>query len=109
MLAATRKSETKLRKAEENMEKENNTDESDFSENEMPDLSSLNPFEFEQETNIGEINSSCIDDKEEDTEYKVKRIGNSEWCECSKHCKPMKAYTESLCCQERNNTPERCF
>ena len=27
-----------------NMEKENNSDESDFSENEMPDLNSLKPF-----------------------------------------------------------------
>ena len=29
------------------MEKENNTDESDFSENEMPDLNCLEPLEFE--------------------------------------------------------------
>ena len=29
------------------MEKESNTDESDFSENEIPDLNSLRPFEFE--------------------------------------------------------------
>ena len=40
------------------MEKENNTDESDFSENEIPDLNSLKPFEFEPKTNIGDINSS---------------------------------------------------
>ena len=40
----TRKNETKLRKTEKNMEKENNSDESDFSENEMPDLNSLKPF-----------------------------------------------------------------
>ena len=32
------------------MEKENNTDESDFSENEIPDWNSLNPFEFERKT-----------------------------------------------------------
>ena len=93
MLAATRKSETKLRQTEENMEKENNND--DFSENEIPDLNSLKPFEFEPKTNIGDIISSSIDDKEEDTEYKVKRTGNSEWCECSG--------------QERNNIPEWCF
>ena len=109
MLAATRKSETKLRKAEENMEKENNTDESDFSENELPDLNSLKPFELEPKTNIGDINSSSIDDKEEVIEYKVKRIGNSEWCECIKQCKPKKTYTESVCCQERNSIPDRCF
>ena len=40
------------------MEKENNTDESDFSENEIPDLNSLKPFKFEPKTNIGDINSS---------------------------------------------------
>ena len=40
------------------MEKENNIDESDLSENEIPDLNSLKPFEFEPKTNIGDINSS---------------------------------------------------
>ena len=65
------------------MEKENNTDESDFSENEIPDLNSLEPFEFEAKTNIGYINSSNSDDEEESAEYKVKRISNSEWCERS--------------------------
>ena len=40
------------------MEKENNSDESDFSENEIPDLNSLKPFEFKPKTNIGYINSS---------------------------------------------------
>ena len=43
------------------MEKENNTNESDFSENETPDLHSLKPFEFELTTNIGDINSSSSD------------------------------------------------
>ena len=65
------------------MEKENNTDESDFSENEMPDLNCLEPFEFEPKTNIGDVNSSSSDDEEEGAEYKVKRISNNEWCECS--------------------------
>ena len=40
------------------MEKENNTDESNFSENEIPDLNSLKAFEFEPKANIGDINSS---------------------------------------------------
>ena len=34
------------------MEKENNSDESDFSENEILDLNPLKPFEFEPKTNI---------------------------------------------------------
>ena len=61
------------------MEKENNSNESDFSENEIPDLNSLKPFEFEPKTNIRDINSSGSDEEE----YKVKRVGNSEWCDCS--------------------------
>ena len=65
------------------MEKENNSNESDFSENEIPDLNSLKPFEFGPKTNIEDINSSSSDDEEESAEYKVKRISNSEWCECS--------------------------
>ena len=39
------------------MEKENNIDESDFSEKEIPDLNSLKPFKFEPKTNVGDINS----------------------------------------------------
>ena len=64
------------------MEKENNSDESDLSENEIPDLNSLKPFEFERKTNIGDINSSSSDN-EEGAEYKVKLISNSAWCSAS--------------------------
>ena len=63
--------------------KKNNTNESDFSENEIPDLISLKPFEFEPKKNIGDINSSSSNDEEQDAEYKVKRVSNNEWCECS--------------------------
>ena len=63
------------------MEKENNSDERDFSENEIQDLNFLKPFKFEPKTNIGDIISS--DDEDEGVEYKVKRISNNEWCECS--------------------------
>ena len=65
------------------MEKENNSDESDFSENEIPDLNSLKPFEFELKRNTGDINSSSSDDEEKGAEYKVKQVSNNEWCECS--------------------------
>ena len=39
------------------MEKENNIDENDFSENEIPDLYSLKPFEFGPKPNIGDQKS----------------------------------------------------
>ena len=63
------------------MEIENKSDESVFSENEIPDLNSLKPFKFEPKTNIGDIIISISDD-EDDVEYKVKRISNNEWCDC---------------------------
>ena len=47
----------------EKAEKENNNDESDFSENEILDLNFLKPFEFESKTNIRIINSSSSDDQ----------------------------------------------
>ena len=65
------------------MRQENNSDESDFSENEILDLNSLKPFKFEPKTNIGDIISSSSDDEDERIEFKVKRISNNEWCECS--------------------------
>ena len=64
------------------MEKDN-TNESDLSENKIPDLNSLELSEFEPKTNIRDIKSSSSDDEEEGAEYKVKRKSNSEWCECS--------------------------
>ena len=65
------------------MGKENNSDESDFGENEIPDLNPLKPFEFEPKTNIRGINSSSSDDEVEGTEYKVKGISSNAWCECN--------------------------
>ena len=65
------------------MKNKNNRDESDFSENEIPDLNSWKAFEFEPKTNIGDINSSSSDDDEVGAEYKVKQISNREWYECS--------------------------
>ena len=44
-----------------NMEKENNSNESAFSENEIPDLNSLKSFKFEPKTNIENISSSSSD------------------------------------------------
>ena len=69
-------------KDRKNIEKENKSDESHLIESEIPDLNSLKPFEFEPTTNIRDINSSSSND-EEGAEYKVKRISNNEWCECS--------------------------
>ena len=53
--AVTTKNEIKLTKTEKTCKKENNTDESDFSENEIPDINGLKPFEFGPKTNILEM------------------------------------------------------
>ena len=62
-MSSYKKKWNKTEKDRKNMEKENNSDESDFGENEIPDLNSLKPFEFEHKTNIVDINSSSSDDK----------------------------------------------
>ena len=82
-MCSDKKKRSKTEKDRKNLEKENNSDESDFSENKIPDLNSLKPFKFKSKTNIRDINSSSSDDEEEGAEYKVKRISNNEWCECS--------------------------
>ena len=43
----------------------------------------MKSFKFESKTNLGDIISSSSDDEEEGAEYKVKRVSNNEWCECS--------------------------
>ena len=66
------------------MEKENNSNENDFSENEIPDSNSLKPFKFEP-NQTSEILTVMMrkNDEEEGAEYEVKRISDNEWCECS--------------------------
>ena len=45
-MSSGKKKWNKTERDRKNMEKENNTDESDFIENEIPDLTFLKPFEF---------------------------------------------------------------
>ena len=82
-MSSDKKKWNKTEKDRKNKEKENNSNEIDFIENEIPDLNSLKPFKFEPKTNIGDIISSSSDDEDEDVEYKVKWIIDNEWCECS--------------------------
>ena len=96
-----------LRKTEKNMEKENNNDESDFGENEIPDLNSLKPFEFEPKANIVDINSSSSDGEEEGAEYKVIRISNNKRCEYSasvRKCSVKKVFLEILLNSQENES-----
>ena len=83
-ISSNKKKWNKTEKAEKTWKKKNNTNESSFSENEITDLNSLKPFEFEPKTNMGYINSISSDDEEEGTEYVIINMdSNSEWYECS--------------------------
>ena len=82
-MSSNKKNWKKTEKDRRKTWKRNYADESEFSENEIPDLNCLKHFEFEPKTNIGDINSSSNDDEEEGAEYKVKRVSNTEWCKCS--------------------------
>ena len=58
-MSSNKKKWNKTEKDRKKMEKENNTNESDFSEIEIPDLNSLKHFKFEpKKKNIGDINNS---------------------------------------------------
>ena len=63
-MSSDKKKWNKTEKDRKSMEKENNSDESESSENEIPVLNSLKPFKFEPKTNIEDIISSSSDDEE---------------------------------------------
>ena len=56
------------------MEKENNIDENDFSENEIPDLYSLKPFEFGPKPNIGDQKSEVRSSHQKQSEAAIKDV-----------------------------------
>ena len=70
--AATRKNETKLRKTERTRKRQQRWWKW-LQWNEIANLNSLKPFEYEPKTNIEDINCSRRDDEEEGAEYNVKR------------------------------------
>ena len=61
-ISSDKKKWNKTEKDRKNMTKENNTDKSDFSQNEIPDLNSLKPFEFKPKANMGDINSTSSEE-----------------------------------------------
>ena len=54
-MSSDKKKWNKTEKDRKNMEKENNSDESDFSENEIPDFNSLKLFKFEPKKQTSKI------------------------------------------------------
>ncbi|XP_057296362.1 uncharacterized protein LOC130625322 [Hydractinia symbiolongicarpus] len=83
-----------------------NEDEND----DIPDLSTLRPFNFEPEFSLEELNKlgTCSSESDEE-EDEVSRIGNNNWCQCGGHCRAMESYSESLCCRDTNEIPDNHF
>ena len=72
-ISSDKKKLNKTEKDRKNMEKEKKKRWKWVSENEIPHSNSLKPFEFERNTNIGDINSSSSDNEEECAEAVVWR------------------------------------
>ena len=53
--------------------------------------------------------SSDIEGSDSSSDGEAERIGNNDWCVCGKKCRAMQTYTESLCCQETNESPENFY
>ena len=81
--------------------------ESSDSEDSLPDLNSLKPYDFEPE--IPYVSEEEEVTQSQTSESKSKsRIGNTDWCQCGE-CKPMDTEAESLCCLDTNEVPEEYF
>ena len=81
-MSSDKKKWNKTEKNRKTMEKENNTDESDFCEKWDVRFKFFEAF-WIWTKNKTRYNSSSSDDEEGGAEYKVKRISNSKSCECS--------------------------
>ena len=76
----------------------------------LPDLTKLQPYEFEPLTSSSDSSSLHSDYI---TYYPVdvssrKRLGNTKWCQCG-NCRPMETETESLCYAETNVVVDDMF
>ena len=78
--------------------------ESSESENSLPDISSLKPYDFEPEIPYAEEEQT----PESEQSILASRIGNIHWCLCGE-CKPMETEAESLCCLDTNEVPDEHF
>ena len=83
---------------------ESGSDAESESESNDIDLSNLRPYEFEPEISDGSYDSaedsqSASSGEGNDDDTNIARIGNTEWCTCSR-CRSMSTYEESVCCKE---------
>ena len=79
--------------------------ESSDSEDSLPDIGSLKPYDFEPEIPYAEEEQKY---ERKQSILSLSRIGNTHWCTCGE-CKPMETEAESLCCLDTNEVPNEYF
>lgn len=84
-------------------ENESDCDENTDSDESLPDIAALKPYDHEPV-----CNPRCYNDNKSSDDLESTRVGNTKWCLCKK-CEPMQTDTESICCQETNEVPEELF
>ena len=57
-------------------------------ETELPDFSTLKPFDIEPRKNVSDENYTAYKRQPKDVLSK-QRVGHSNWCKCGRFCKPM--------------------
>lgn len=81
----------------------NSSSSSDINESsDLPDLSSLQPFQFDPVLSREEQDSHSSNEEYIENEKTASRIGHTDWCCCDGYCEPMQTDTESLCCRDSN-------
>ena len=83
---------------------ESSSSDSDIS---LPDLTKLQPYEFEPLTSSSD-SSSHSKTSSPVNDSSIKRLGKTNWCQCG-NCRPMETETESLCCAETNEVADDMF
>lgn len=82
------------------------------SDESIPDLQKLQPYDLEPEFSSSELSTTSSNDEQvsgsDSDSNEESRIGNTNWCLCGK-CLPMCTYTESFCCLDTNEVPDEYF
>ena len=75
----------------------------------------LSPYMFETDRTLTEVENLLKElelkqnSPQDDCPQRNTRIGNIDWCFCSKTCEAMMTETEILCCKEGNDIPNELF
>ena len=86
----------------------NTSSDNSESETELPDLSTLKPFDMEPRKKASDENYAEYKSQPKDVLSK-QRVGHNSWCKCGGFCKPMETEEESVCCRYNSKFPEKNY